>query len=199
MIFTVMFLLIFGLGNGVKLAVAGNDVQSIMATWFNGQQSAAVDEVGRAIQNEKEILMAELRTAIEEEMSRSKEELDKFTSDEIVRRVGSLNEYANVLIENLKIDNSEEKKVISDKLDVIFAQTQSEINASVVSVQPSPTLKLEVPKVEDDSDVELPLEAEEDSDSDSEVESDEPIPKAKEPNSEATTASEESGNNTSPE
>lgn len=127
-------ILTVSIGSGVKTAFADADVSTMLINWFNNKQSESIQEIDAAITTEKNLLMEDLRVELKKEMQRAEEELAKFTEAEKRERVKSLQEHAKYLIKNMNIDNKEQEKNISTKLDSIIKQAIDQMNNATATI-----------------------------------------------------------------
>ena len=133
------------IGSGVTTVNADQDISSLLTNWFNGKQSASIQEIDTAITAEKELLKLELKEALKAEMQDAEYELDTFTDAEKNARIASLNKYAEELIAKINIDNSAEKEKVTNELNAIIAKAIKNMDA--VKISPAtPKPKPEKPK-----------------------------------------------------
>ena len=133
------------IGSGVTTVNADQDISSLLTNWFNGKQSASIQEIDKAITAEKELLKLELKEALKAEMQAAEHELDTFTVAEKNARIASLNKYAEELIAKINIDNSAEKEKVTNELNAIIAKAIKNMDA--VKISPAtPKPKPEKPK-----------------------------------------------------
>ncbi|PUB09840.1 hypothetical protein [Paenisporosarcina sp. OV554] len=133
------------IGSGVTTVNADQDISSLLTNWFNGKQSASIQEIDKAITAEKELLKLELKEALKAEMQAAEHELDTFTVAEKNARIASLNKYAEELIAKINIDNSAEKAKVTNELNAIIANAIKNMDA--VKISPAtPKPKPEKPK-----------------------------------------------------
>jgi len=123
------------IGSGVTTVNADQDISSLLTNWFNGKQSASIQEIDKAITAEKELLKLELKEALKAEMQAAKVELDNFTETEKKARIDSLNKYVAELIAKINIDNSGEKEKVTNELNAIIAKAIE--NMDTVKITPA--------------------------------------------------------------
>src|SRR5690606_18806039 len=70
-IICVVLLLTIALGNSMNKAFAGQDIQSMLMSWFDSKKNSSIEQIDQAITTEKERLMVELREAISAEIQRA--------------------------------------------------------------------------------------------------------------------------------
>lgn len=110
------------IGSGVKSAFAGQDINSLLTNWFNAKKTESINQIDQAITNEKDLLMVELKKGLQKEIQLAEKELAQFTQDEIDLRVDELRSYADELLLNMSIDNSDEQAAIASTLNVIYEE-----------------------------------------------------------------------------
>ncbi len=133
-----VLLLTIGLGSGMNMAFAGQDAGSLLANWFGAKKTASEQEIAKAITEEKDRLMGELKIALQDEKKRAEEELAAFTIEEIDRRTSALQEYAETLKANMKTDLTEEKELIIVDLDAKYNQAIEELNKPTTPIESAP-------------------------------------------------------------
>ncbi|MBD7984554.1 hypothetical protein H9649_08180 [Sporosarcina sp. Sa2YVA2] len=126
-----ILLLTIAIGSGMNKAFAGQNIQGLLTSWFEGKKDTSIEQIDQAITSEKERLMAELKDAISEEIQRAEAELDQFTADETALRVSMLQSYAAELMGNLNINNEAEQAAITANLDAALQQAMFLLNGSI--------------------------------------------------------------------
>ena len=163
-------LLTIGLGSGMNMAFAGQDAGSSLMNWFGAKKTTSEQEIAEAITGEKNRLMDGLRVALLEEKQRAEEELAAFTDNEKQIRTSALQEYAESLKANIKIDLTEEKEAIIADLDAEYNQAIEELNKPSTPIEPAPTPEEEVekePALEQEAEAEPDLKSEVEAEMDS--------------------------------
>lgn len=133
------------IGSGVKSAVAGQDINSLLTNWFTAKKTESIQKIDVAITTEKDLLMVELKKGLQTEIQLAEEELAQFTQDEIDLRVDGLRSYADELLTNLSIDNSDEQAKIAATLNAIYEQALKQMNelTTIVDIIPENTTEVE--------------------------------------------------------
>ncbi|MEQ2529526.1 hypothetical protein EKG37_08555 [Robertmurraya yapensis] len=139
--------LTFAIGGSFSIAFADLDIDSTILSWFDRQGTKSIETIETAISSEKEIQLQRLREALQTEMTNAEQQLNTFTEAEKAARVKSLQDYADQLIANLQVDNTEEKQQIASQLDAILTAAKNEMN----SLQP--TQSTEPPAEEEEEEV----------------------------------------------
>ena len=133
------------IGSGVKSAFAGQDINSLLTNWFSAKKTESIQKIDVAITTEKDLLMVELKKGLQTEIQLAEEELAQFTQDEIDLRVDGLRSYADELLTNLSIDNSDEQAKIAATLNAIYEQALKQMNelTTTVDIVPENTTEVE--------------------------------------------------------
>lgn len=135
----------FAIGGSFSIAFADLDIDSTIISWFNRQGTKSIETLETAISSEKEVQLQRLKEALQTEMADAEQQLNTFTEAEKLARVQALRDYADQLIANMNIDNTEEKQQTASQLDAILSAAKNEMNA----VQPAKSS--EPPVVEEDT------------------------------------------------
>ena len=156
-----VFLILFAMaiGGGIRTALADQDIALMMSNWFNKKKEASVADIEQAITKEKQILLNDLEVSLSSEMQKAADQLISFANLEKQNRIVSLNEYAESLKSQMKIDNSEQEKVIRNNLDAIIAHAKAQMDG-----QANELTLLPIPPVTEEKEKEapnVPLENEE--------------------------------------
>lgn len=112
-------LLLSGLivGN-IGVAFADQDVNALLTNWFNKKGQESISSIEKAIMTEKEQQKARLKEELQLEMSNSAKLLEQYTEEEKNKRVLALRQYADQLLEEMKLENNkEEKQRIAAEMD----------------------------------------------------------------------------------
>ncbi|WP_143059339.1 hypothetical protein [Bhargavaea ginsengi] len=94
-------------GSGLMRASAGQDAGAMLENWFNGKRSQSVNEIDQAIETEKNRLMGELRTELNQSIGGAAKEIENFTDAEKARRIQALRDYANTLMAGIGQDGAD--------------------------------------------------------------------------------------------
>ncbi|WP_172371500.1 hypothetical protein [Sporosarcina jiandibaonis] len=133
-----VLVLTIGLGSGMNNVFAGQDAGSSLINWFEAKKTASEQEISEAIAAVKNRLMDELRIAMQEEKKKAEDELAAFTQEEKKKRTKALEEYADTLKANLKIDNTKEKAGINASLDAIQKEAIEKMDKITAKGNPGP-------------------------------------------------------------
>ncbi|TKC16819.1 hypothetical protein [Robertmurraya kyonggiensis] len=142
-------ILCFGIGGSFSIAFADLDINSTILSWFDRQGTKSIESIETAISSEKEIQLQRLKEALQTEMADAEQQLNTFTEAEKLARVQAIQDYADQLIANMDIDNTEEKQQIASQFDAILTAAKNEMN----TVQPSAS-------IEDTTETGAPIEEE---------------------------------------
>ncbi|WP_342542110.1 hypothetical protein MHH33_14320 [Paenisporosarcina sp. FSL H8-0542] len=149
--------LTLGIGSGVKTTFADADVSTLLINWFKNKESQSLNEIDKAITDEKTILLAQLKVELKNEMDSAKQELDAFTEKQKSDRIASLRQYANELIENLNVDTTEQQDKITAQINSIMNEAIAQMDQAVIIV---PETIPEVPPVSEGENSSKPNENE---------------------------------------
>lgn len=126
-----VFVLTLALGTGMNKALASQNIQSLLTSWFDTKKDASIEQIDQAITSEKERLMVELRASIKTDMKRADAELAQFTADETALRIRMLQDHAKALIEGLQVDSKAEKATITANLDAALVKAMAQLDSSI--------------------------------------------------------------------
>ncbi|WP_066315914.1 hypothetical protein [Bacillus sp. FJAT-29814] len=102
----------------IGVAFADQDVNALLTNWFNKKGKESISSIEKAIMTEKEQQKARLKEELELEMSNSAKLLEQYTEEEKNKRVLALRQYADQLLEEMKLENNkEEKQRIAAEMD----------------------------------------------------------------------------------
>lgn len=94
-------------GSGLMRASAGQDSGAMLENWFYNKKSQSVNEIDAAIDAEKNRLMGELRTELNQSIGGAAKEIENFTDAEKARRIQALRNYANTLMAGIGQDGAD--------------------------------------------------------------------------------------------
>lgn len=102
----------------IGVAFADQDVNALLTNWFNKKGQESMSSIEKAIMTEKEQQKARLKEELQLEMSNSAKLLEQYTEEEKNKRVLALRQYADQLLEEMKLENNkEEKQRIAAEMD----------------------------------------------------------------------------------
>lgn len=116
------------IGSGVKSAFAGQGIQSLLTSWFEDKKTESINQIDKAITEEKDLLMVELKKELQAEMKQVDEELTQYTNKEIEQRINGLRKYADELLTNRQTEHNEANKEVSASLNAIYEQAVKQMN-----------------------------------------------------------------------
>lgn len=116
------------IGGNIGMAFADQDIQSLLSNWFNQKGQESIQTIEDAIMTEKEQQKVRLKEELQSELKNSAQLMDQFTEEEKQKRIQALQEYADQLIKNMKLDNNKEKQKISDEMDKIIQKAINELD-----------------------------------------------------------------------
>ena len=132
------------IGSGVKSAVAGQDINSLLTNWFTAKKTESINKIDEAITTEKDLLMVELKKGLQTEIQLAEKELVQFTQEEIDLRLNGLRNFADELLLNMSFDNSDEQAEISATLNAIYEQALEQMKiATTIDEEPNNTANVE--------------------------------------------------------
>jgi hypothetical protein len=114
-------LLCAGIGTG-NVALANQDISSLLTSWFNTKTEESITQIDNAISTEKASSMEKLEAALSTEMQQTEKEIVQFTEAEKARRVEELKRYTNQLIATIDVSSEGERAKIAEKLNAITQQ-----------------------------------------------------------------------------
>lgn len=135
------------IGSGVKSAFAGQGIQSLLTSWFEDQKTESINQIDKAITEEKDLLMVELKKELQAEMKQVDEALTQYTNKEIEQRINGLRKYADELLTNMQTDHKGDNKEVSASLDAIYELAIKQMN-EVKSSSQVPTESEQTPDEE---------------------------------------------------
>ena len=94
--FFLLFAIIFSIGYGQR-TFADKDAESMLTSWFAREQTKSFQEMDQSINEEKAVLMAELRNSLGEGISTSDETLDNIATEEVEKSIAELRRYTEEL------------------------------------------------------------------------------------------------------
>src|SRR5690606_25216900 len=135
-IICVVLLLTIALGNSMNKAFAGQDIQSMLMSWFDSKKNSSIEQIDQAITTEKERLMVELREAISAEIQRADSELAQITAAETALRVEMLRSHTADLIAGLDMYDTAEQEIIIVNLNYALQQGIDLLNGTISDFTP---------------------------------------------------------------
>ncbi|WP_042462232.1 hypothetical protein [Neobacillus dielmonensis] len=102
----------------IGVAFADQDINSLLTNWFNKKGQDSVSSIEKAIAAEEEQQKLRLKEELQTELADSAQLLDQYTQEEKQRRILELQQYADKLIEDMKLENNQaEKARIAAEMD----------------------------------------------------------------------------------
>ncbi|MEH7439307.1 hypothetical protein V7182_17680 [Neobacillus drentensis] len=112
----------------IGIAFADQDIHSLLSNWFNQKGQESIRTIETAIMTEKEQQKVRLKEELQSELTNSAQLMDQFTEEEKQKRIQALQEYADQLIENMKLDNDKEKQRIVAEMDQVIQKAIKELD-----------------------------------------------------------------------
>ncbi|CEG28694.1 hypothetical protein [Bacillus sp. B-jedd] len=104
--------------SNIGVAYADQDIHSLLANWFNKNGQESISEIEKAIEEEKVKQRIRLKEELQLELKNSAQLLKQYTEDEKNKRIIALQQYADQLIKEMKLENNQaEKQRISAEMD----------------------------------------------------------------------------------
>ncbi|MEH7299364.1 hypothetical protein [Neobacillus drentensis] len=117
------------IAGNIGVAFADQDINSLLTSWFNKKGQESISTIENAIMTEKEQQKVRLKEELQSELNNSAQLMNQYTEDEKQKRIQALQEYADQLVENMKIENNkEEKQRISAEMEQIIQKAIKELN-----------------------------------------------------------------------
>lgn len=114
-------------GSSIGVAFADSDINGLMTNWFNKKSNESIDSIEQAIMTEKETQKQRLKEELQRELVSSQKKLDEFTEEEKNKRVEAIKDYADKLIADMQIDNSNQELEVQKQLDSIVENSMDEM------------------------------------------------------------------------
>jgi hypothetical protein len=123
-----VLLLTFAVLGNIGVAFADQDINSLLASWFNHKGTESVNQIDQAITTEKEQQEQRLKEELQLEIENSSKQLQQFTAEEKEKRVQAIKTYADQLAAKITVDNSKEKQKILDEMDSIIQKAMKDLD-----------------------------------------------------------------------
>ncbi|ETI70125.1 hypothetical protein [Neobacillus vireti] len=102
----------------IGVAFADQDINSLLTNWFTKKGQESISAIENAIATEKEQQKIRLKEELQSELKNSAQLLEKYTKEEKQKRILALQQYADKLIEDMKLENNQaEKQRIAADMD----------------------------------------------------------------------------------
>lgn len=102
----------------IGVAFADQDINSLLTNWFNKKGQESISTIENAIATEKEQQKIRLKEELQSELKNSAQLLEQYTEEERQKRILDLQQYADKLIEDMKLENNQaEKQRIAADMD----------------------------------------------------------------------------------
>lgn len=111
----------------LKTAFASSNIQSLLASWFEGKQQESIQSLEEDIMKEKEAQMAILKKEITESLEQANKELSHFTSIEAEESKAELKSYTEELIQSIEIDEEGKQDQFISELEKIMEEAYAKI------------------------------------------------------------------------
>ncbi len=94
-------------GSSIHVAFANEDISTLLKSWFDKKEETAISNVETTIKKEQQAQTERLKKEIKEALDDAEQRLQTFTEDEKKQRKDELKQYADSLLENMELDDSE--------------------------------------------------------------------------------------------
>ncbi|EKN64746.1 hypothetical protein BABA_22698 [Neobacillus bataviensis LMG 21833] len=102
----------------IGIAYADQDINSLLSNWFDKKGQESISSIENAIIAEKERQKTRLKEELQSELTNSAQLLAHYTEKEKQKRILDLQQYADKLIEDMKLENNQaEKQRITADMD----------------------------------------------------------------------------------
>ncbi|MFC4100693.1 hypothetical protein [Paenibacillus xanthanilyticus] len=132
------------------ITYADIDLAGTMRAWFDQKTELAKSSLQQSIQSETDKQKALLKEQLQLRLQSSSEELDAYTEEEKKLRLAAIQQYAATLLENLDVQNHQDREQLQSKLDAIVQSAQAAMDsladsyeAPNVTFVPTPATKTE--------------------------------------------------------
>jgi nitrogen fixation/metabolism regulation signal transduction histidine kinase len=122
------------------IAYADMDIAGTLQSWFSKKTDNAIVSLEQSMQAELALQQASLKQELQERLAASSRELDDFTEEQRAAYIAAIQQHAADLLENVQIDNAEDRQQIQAKLDLIASSAMEAMNSLMSSyAPPAPT------------------------------------------------------------
>lgn len=132
-----MLLIFLLISSSIKIAFADQDIEGLLTAWFHKKKAESITEIDSAIKEEQKRQTDRLKEVIQVEIEKADQRLKEFTEKEKAKRVERLRKYTDQLIEQIHIDDSDEKERIISELETIFEEAKAKMDQVVPNGQES--------------------------------------------------------------
>lgn len=102
----------------IGVAFADQDINTLLTSWFSKKGQESISSIETAVSTEKEQQKIRLKEELQSELANSAQLLQQYTEEEKQKRILELQQYADKLIEEMKLENNQaEKQRIAADMD----------------------------------------------------------------------------------
>ncbi|MGG0717061.1 hypothetical protein ABE096_05580 [Robertmurraya massiliosenegalensis] len=121
--------LILIVGSSVNVAFAGQDIHSLLSSWFQTERSNSIAEIEEAVAIEQEIQTERLKEELRLGIENAERQLENYTDKMKANSISEIQKHADQLINSIDIDQSDEKNKVASELADIIQEAKSKIDA----------------------------------------------------------------------
>ena len=114
-------------GSSIHVAFANEDISTLLKSWFDKKEETAISNVETTIKKEQQAQTERLKKEIKEALDDAEQRLQTFTEDEKKQRKDELKQYADSLLENMELDDSEKMIEVKEELEIIMKEAIREM------------------------------------------------------------------------
>ncbi len=104
--------------SNIGVAFADQDINSLLTNWFTKKGQESIRSIESAIATEEVQQKIRLKEELQSELANSAQLLEQYTEEEKQKRIFALKQYADKLIEDMKLENNQaEKRRIAAEMD----------------------------------------------------------------------------------
>ncbi|WP_019153530.1 hypothetical protein [Robertmurraya massiliosenegalensis] len=121
--------LILIVGSSVNVAFAGQDIHSLLSSWFQTERSNSIAEIEEAVAIEQEIQTERLKEELRLGIENAERQLENYTDKMKANSISEIQKHADQLVNSIEIDQSEEKNNVTSQLEAIIQDAKNKIDA----------------------------------------------------------------------
>lgn len=121
--------LILIVGSSVNVAFAGQDIHSLLSSWFQTERSNSIAEIEEAVAIEQEIQTERLKEELRLGIENAERQLENYTNKMKANSISEIQKHADQLVNSIEIDQSEEKNNVTSQLEAIIQDAKNKIDA----------------------------------------------------------------------
>ncbi|CAM4491459.1 Fe2+ transport system protein B [Paenibacillus endophyticus] len=118
------------------IAYADVDLGATIETWFNKKTEIVMESLEHSIQSETDKQKAMLKEELQLRLEASSKQLDAYTEEQKLVHAQAIEQYAAAILENVVINNEQDRKQMLDKIQVIVDSAKEAIQSLAGSYAP---------------------------------------------------------------